>query len=1395
VATWDNGPAARREPHATGTGRDKTNLLYVFALGSEGNIYCTNQDKTASGGWSNWASLGSIAGGVAPLSLQTGDQTDGPLAVFAQGSDGAIYSASQQPDSPTGWSRWAPLGATGTNGVAFQSPNVGTGEDGVPRVFAVGSGSVWQTRPEPTAATGWRDWAPLSGRQPWQACGGPPFSQAPAGSVDDLWAVATDGSPQHSTDGGSTWMSTSLPGTSASDPVTGVSVGIDGAVWAVTKSGLYCYQDSKWRQVAGQSFAQAPVGSANDLWATDSEGKIWRSSDGGGTWWPETSYAGTARRLSMCADGSLWLLDENGTTSLAPAWQRIMRPTGMTGFEDNAPVTEAVAGQDETGTRYVFYVFRGSLFYTYELARHAWLEPIGLTDPSTQISSIGLTNQQDTGELIVYAPPTHGTVYVAQKASGEKYSFSLSQSTFWQGSFHHGLVSGELELSAIDAGLWYWFSVSAGSLFVGSAPAGQGWVLMHNIPASASLTKILRLPWLRSGAAPFCAVMDEAGQIWMVSSQWGAFESGVWLQITGQNTPIANGTTLAAALLQADIWTPPQPRIYALAGDTQASSTPALWMRCLTDVFASPSDPSAWSSWTPLGGNYAGLFSGPALAPTDTLFTIDSSDESLNVVQQNPMTGVWRERLVKRPSQSGDEIMVVPTYQTEATIYDGNNIPEANVAVTIFAESPLEAWINNALYPLDPVHGITVPTNAMGKLHVRTLAEGLHAPQLTFQADGLSGARLRGLPGGGAVTVSASQHVYAFLQGEGTLPVGGGQPTTLTPDALEGLNPTISSKTAKAAADGITAIAKMPGSSSASTAAAFAVTVAIPEHLLGSIFSHLWHDIKHGAESLVHAVEKGIVKAAVTVEKDAVTIAINIGHDVVQTIDFVVHTVEDAVRVIEIFVKSVIADIEKFIKWLMLLFDWENILKTQRAIKAFIEQAVSVLEQQMGTAEPEVAEAFGNIKADLQKDFAKITASGSIGGYSSFGDLPSSYSGSSATTALSSRGGAGPALRQQAQPIPGSSSVHHNAFLNKVLGHLTPSFSIPAIAGLDPGDFLDKLDINNAISEIEDAAQDLKNFLETLFTDPKELASKGIVDLLKAMESLLLAVIDLIEDLIEAFLAMVKTILAGMLDALQPSLDIPIISSLYKFLTGEDLTLLNLGTLMTAVPLYILYQVAFREMPFSGLTEDTASAPKTSVGTQWARCYLILGVVYAIIAALQDGLAIAQTPEGKESLAPLAGFLAFCSIFPALGMQVAGWPDPDYFPNISHESSDVGTWIAIWFNFSLYFFQPLWIPATLGLPALGGDVQNVLTTIVGCAALITGIVAAIRGNADGVVNDPYTAELIVDSLNLPMAWLMISEIRQEIWEAGDGLTDPAILMFVLDLFVNLAGPIVNMWAD
>jgi len=366
--------------------------------------------------------------------------------------------------------------------------------------------------------------------------------------------------------------------------------------------------------------------------------------------------------------------------------------------------------------------------------------------------------------------------------------------------------------------------------------------------------------------------------------------------------------------------------------------------------------------------------------------------------------------------------------------------------------------------------------------------------------------------------------------------------------------------------------------------------------------------------------------------------------------------------------------------------------------------------------------------------------------------------------------------------------VHHNWFLTKVLDHVTPSFSLKAIPGLDASSFLDTLDLQNTISQLQNAGQDLLGFLQEIFADPGSFATLGIVDLLQAAQSLLLALVDLIGSLIKTFLSLIQTILAGIMDVLEDSVDIPLIGTLFEFLTGEDMDVLALGTLMIAVPLYLIYDILFDGLPFSGLGEPPAAGLGMSAAQQWANANLALGIVNWGASAVSDLITLAETPVVNPDEVPgIAPVISMFTNILALSMQIISWPDPNGFPFVSDESPSLAQ-IAVWFSWAVNWGPPL---ISYASKVVSDDAQAVIKTILGSAGMISGIVAAIEGLPSNVVTGAGAADLIVAPLSSVLAWLLVSAVRQEIWESSDLIFDPAYLIFVVDLIVNLAGPILN----
>lgn len=208
--------------------------------------------------------------------------------------------------------------------------------------------------------------------------------------------------------------------------------------------------------------------------------------------------------------------------------------------------------------------------------------------------------------------------------------------------------------------------------------------------------------------------------------------------------------------------------------------------------------------------------------------------------------------------------------------------------------TPEARWrpgINNVLYPLDPVHGVTVPTNARGVVLVKTLATGLHAPALQFQADGLgAGGVLSAGFGSGGVTVSPSQHVYDFLGNQGQSPIGGAKPTTLTSGALTGAGfaPPVSAAAAGTFVTNAGAITQMPSRATAAALRALSTRAAVRGELPGSW--SVWSSLKHRAESIGHAIEKGLATAAIEVGDGVVTIALQVGEEICATVVMVIQS-------------------------------------------------------------------------------------------------------------------------------------------------------------------------------------------------------------------------------------------------------------------------------------------------------------------------------------------------------------------------------------------------------------------------------------------------------------------------------------------------------------------------
>jgi hypothetical protein len=1425
-------------------------LLQIFASGSDDGLYTTWE--TSPGVWAAWGPLIDPPTAVLVVGLSAGLDSAGLLHVLAVDESQTLHHVAQTAPS-NDWGAWSGLG--GVTGSSVPPVMVADGS-GALAAFVIASTTpgVWVVGPSDDAGD-WGTLTVLGAAQPlrWSPVpGSPALARPPSGSAAGCWAVNDQGTIVNWN--GQQWTEAPLPGGVAA---SGVSVGSDGSVWAVSGPPSACYRfvNGVWQAaVGGGDCAQAPVGSAGDLWCPAASGAIYRSSDGGTTWWEDTGLSAAPAQLAAAADGTVWALDTTGAAWVCPAWRRTMRPAGMSGWPD-ATGTAVAAGRDSNGLRYLLFLQdNGLLAYSFEVFRHTWVEPMVIAGQG--VSSLGVASQQDTGDLIAYGVAGTTSLLVARRAPGEPFFLTAAEiaAVQWTSGRTWPMNLAGVELCAVNAATWYWFGlgttgVGENCLVAGAASAQGGTVSFAPVwnPQTglfpAGFTEIVRLPWPRPAVAPYAVLLDgnQSLQVIAVSpaSLGPQYGQCAVLALTGPSTS-PPAVTAVAAMWQAGAGMPQEQRLYATAPLT-AGGPDVLWVARLIDASLPVTEPTAWSNWIPLGGNYVSLANGPAGHAASTLFGTSGTDAGLASVSQDPVSGKWTALPVKRPSQAGETVEPVSMYHTLITLNDSTGtIPQTGVPVTITAASPVAIWVAGGVHMVDAAQGVTCPTDASGTVRIRTLATGLHTPQLNFSAGGLSSGQSAYPP----------QHVHDFLAGSGQLAAGGGLPVSLTPGTLMGatvggrpLSPTLTQSVAQQVVTSAGQIAQMPGGAPAAaagaataarigggTSAGWAIDLSDRSHpvvhvfpdaaalrayrealrvpmagLPGSIFSHIWHGVTHAAEDVVHAVENGAVsvdKLAVDTENKVVSFSLSIAGAAVGVFDMVVNTVEDAMRAIEALLAGLVADIEMIIEWLQLLFQWEDIWQTKEAIEEFLGQGLAILEGEVGTARAAIQGLVSTLETSLGSAFDQLiaTVGASSFPYQRFADLPSSPGRATAPGLPRA-----PAHPGSSPPPPGTSLVHYGWFLAKTLDNLTPGCSLGSLGSVNLASLIQAVDAGNLLGVAQQAAGDLVAYLTGVISDPASFPQLTIAAFIAEARDLLFAVLDALEDLLEVFLDVIQQALAGIGGVFDHRLDIPVISALYRFVTGllghsEDLTVLHLCALLIAVPLTITYKLANGgQAPYSGVNladrRGSAARPGAAAGAgvpadAWNAAFLCVGLfVVTPLAAIIDGLAAQAGPGGPPSwLAPLLGTAANVA---AMVQQINSWPGgfpAQIDPQMALAGWVDGGWGVYWGAITMD------LCLTVGLeqdPALA-DLRTFMRFAFGTLALALATMAVSFAEAADppAMDGDGVAQVVVKPLPLFLSFLMIGPVRQAIFYATDGF-DPAWVKTLADLACDVALPILH----
>ncbi|MEV2268379.1 hypothetical protein [Nonomuraea africana] len=673
--------------------------------------------------------------------------------------------------------------------------------------------------------------------------------------------------------------------------------------------------------------------------------------------------------------------------------------------------------------------------------------------------------------------------------------------------------------------------------------------------------------------------------------------------VTNLFVAAADGLYLFAPDNQHDLATPVQivtDDLFAgattLAAATDANRT-AVWglgpqgTLCYVSCPAgSEADPTAWSTPVPLLPSVEQFAFFLNIGAGNNVLFADVDGQDLVQLTQDPVTTDWLQRSILLPATDPDDVIVYNSFTTHVAVTDDSGLAAPNTAVAVTATSPVSVYLNDVYHLLSPTVPVNTSTDATGVLTVVQETQSLAAvcfhivltdtPDVAADVHPMSkatatlaavqtGDDLRAVvvtnadgtqqplvPSSVATADSdaAAQAIVQFMNVNAGLPQDGSRQRSgdsaihvARADAMPqvwGISFAGGGLTYHEGADAVAHLApRAVGEAPLGIGSDIAVA-------MGDFFSWL----KHCFED----VEKFVVQEVEGIYHFVATIAGEVYDVLLDCVAAVVHAVEFIFNKIKVF-------FEDLIKWLGFLFAWSDIVRTHNVLKNIFTRYLAKCIDGLGDAETQVQNTF-------------IQLQGYVNAWAGLpNDIPASLGGTSRSSAMAA-----------ATPVPGQDSPQSNWGLHQlksnaangtttaqpnqgVTGDVTATLQ-PLVDALSREKDILELAFHSFKSNVIDKIDQLS------FTQLLEQAIAIITDaLLQSIENVLVAAINVLAELVE-----------GCMEILNATIEIPVLSWLYRKVSGNDLSLLDAACLVAAIPVTIGYKLIADAAPFPDNATTTA---------------------------------------------------------------------------------------------------------------------------------------------------------------------------------------------------------------
>ncbi|GFF55820.1 LOW QUALITY PROTEIN: probable RNA-directed DNA polymerase from transposon X-element [Aspergillus udagawae] len=545
--------------------------------------------------------------------------------------------------------------------------------------------------------------------------------------------------------------------------------------------------------------------------------------------------------------------------------------------------------------------------------------------------------------------------------------------------------------------------------------------------------------------------------------------------------------------------------------------------------------------------HYLNAYQGAA----NSILFAQTSDNQLTQLTQDPSTSIWAERSVLLPGDNVDSVIDFYSYTSHVQLVDVNGMGVPNYAVSLSSSTgPISVNINDIYMILRPDETVQTSTNLSGVITIIEETQTLSgtainvtvhvkdSPDIVEIIDPHDNAcqRLSTITTGDALqaaTATDSNGVTTPLVPQSSMPLdrlgfAGDQFQTL----LDIKSRLPVNGAATKARRGLLVDGPLKDGASSAIAENGGSWIKLLWGDLLRWFKKAWNTVKRAYSKVVDGVWHFIVE---------------VGNDIYSA---AIETVAAVVGAAEYVFHQIVVAYDDIVKYLGFIFNWDDIKRTHLVVKNILRLSVQ-----------QVTNSITEIEDDIRNEFATIEEK-----VDQWGSLPDP----------------GQTIGQQEatqSSVPSRNSPQANWALHHATSNLQSAQS--------------DHDLSVPVTEeLENAFKALYNLLEAEETDIVGLV-KSLVDLVKDFASLSAKqlfeenaaiitdfVLNTAENCILTLLDLTKLFADALFALLDAPLNIPILSPIYKDISGDQLSFLDLACLVGAIPATVIYKAITNTAPF-----------------------------------------------------------------------------------------------------------------------------------------------------------------------------------------------------------------------